>query len=225
MYARQINAGATKKKSGSILVDGLDIDRIKLNSLYDHVSYIPQDAPIFDTTIRGNIAFDQEMSDEQIYELLDQVFLKDKVLSLPERLNTMVGEKGIKLSGGERQRLAFARIMAQQRELVILDEPVSALDNITEHKIMDTILDMFKEKTLLIIAHRLDFVRHVDRILLVRDGAVVDDGTFEYLLQHSLYFQELWDREKRESRLYYLVRLNEGIQKSGPIHRLALLFN
>ncbi|HEY4390391.1 MAG TPA: ABC transporter ATP-binding protein [Paenibacillus sp.] len=195
--------GLLKKKSGSILVDGLDIDRIKLNSLYDHVSYIPQDAPIFDTTIRGNIVFDQDMSDDQIYGLLDKVFLKDKVLSLPEQLDTMVGEKGIKLSGGERQRLAFARIMAQQREIVILDEPVSALDNITEHKIMDTILDVFKEKTLLVIAHRLDFVRYVDRILLVRDGAVVDDGTFEYLLQHSPYFQELWDREKRGERAVF----------------------
>ncbi|MCM3042047.1 ABC transporter ATP-binding protein/permease [Paenibacillus motobuensis] len=189
--------GLLKKESGSILIDGVDIDQIKLNSLYDHVSYIPQDAPIFDATVRSNIVFDQEMSDEQIYELLDTVLLKGKVMSLPKGLDTMVGERGIKLSGGERQRLAFARIMAQQRELVILDEPVSALDNITEQRVMESLLNRFSKNTLLIIAHRLDFVRHMDRILLVRDGAIVGLGTFEELLHDSPYFQELWDREKR----------------------------
>ncbi|GGG03557.1 ABC transporter ATP-binding protein [Paenibacillus aceti] len=189
--------GLLKKKSGHILIDGLDIDQIKLDSFYDHVSYIPQDAPIFDATIRSNIVFDQEMSDERIYELLDMVLLKDKVLGLPEGLDTLVGEKGIKLSGGERQRLAFARIMAQQRDLVILDEPVSALDNITEQRVMDSILDLFKQKTLLIIAHRLNFIKHVDRIMLVKDGAIVGEGTFEDLLRHSPYFQELWLKEEK----------------------------
>ncbi|NWL89238.1 ABC transporter ATP-binding protein [Paenibacillus sp. 79R4] len=192
--------GLLKKESGSILLDGVDIDQIKLNSLYDHISYISQDAPIFDATIRSNIVFDQEMSDEQIYELLDTVLLKEKVMSLPKGLDTMVGERGIKLSGGERQRLAFARIMAQQRELVILDEPVSALDNITEQRVMESLLSRFSQHTLLVIAHRLDFVKHVDRILLVRDGAIAGMGTFEELLHSSPYFQELWDQEKRAEK-------------------------
>ncbi|CAH1215707.1 putative ABC transporter ATP-binding protein [Paenibacillus plantiphilus] len=186
--------GLLKKKSGHVLYDGIDIDEIKLNSLYDHVSYISQEAPIFDTTIRENIVFDNEIADDQIYGILERVHLKEKVVSFPNRLDTMVGERGLKLSGGERQRLAFARIIAQQRNIVILDEPVSALDNITEKSIMNSMLKMFTGKTLIVIAHRLHFIKHVDKILLVKDGQIVDEGDFEYLINSSVYFQELWNR-------------------------------
>jgi ATP-binding cassette subfamily B protein len=187
--------GLLKKKYGNILFDGIDIDVIKLNSLYDHISYISQEAPIFDTTIRRNIDFDSEMSDERVYEILGKVHLKEKVLSFPNQLDSMVGERGMKLSGGERQRLAFGRIIAQQRNVVILDEPVSALDNITEKSIMDGILKMFTDKTLIIIAHRLHFIKDVDKILLVKDGEIVDEGDFEYLFSKSGYFQELWHKD------------------------------
>ncbi|WP_018757734.1 ABC transporter ATP-binding protein [Paenibacillus terrigena] len=187
--------GLLKKKSGKILFDGIDIDEIKLNSLYDHISYISQEAPIFDTTIRGNIVFDNDLLDERIYDILEKVRMKEKVLSFPEQLDTMVGERGMKLSGGERQRLAFGRIIAQQRNVVILDEPVSALDNITEKIIMNGILQMFSDKTLIIIAHRLHFIKDVDKILLVKDGEIVDEGDFEYLIRNSGYFQELWNKD------------------------------
>lgn len=189
--------GLLKKKSGNILIDGIDIDEINLNSLYDHVSYISQEAPIFDTTIRENIVFDNEMSDERLYEIMENVYLKEKVRSLPNQLDTMVGERGTKLSGGERQRLAFGRIIAQQRNMVILDEPVSALDNVTEKSIMDGILKMFTDKTLIIIAHRLNFIIDVEKILLVKDGEIVDEGDFKYLISNSEYFQELWNKDLR----------------------------
>jgi ATP-binding cassette subfamily B protein len=197
--------GLLKKKSGNILFDGIDIDEIKLNSLYDHVSYISQEAPIFDTTIRGNIVFDNEMPDEHVYDILEKVRLKEKVLSLPNQLDTMVGERGMKLSGGERQRLAFGRIIAQQRNIVILDEPVSALDNITEKNIMDGILQMFSDKTLIIIAHRLHFIKDVDKILLVKDGEIVDEGDFEYLISNSRYFQQLWNKDIQNETEYSVV--------------------
>ncbi len=187
--------GLLKKKTGNILFDGIDIDEIKLNSLYDHISYISQEAPIFDTTIRENIVFDNEMPDERLYEILEKVHLKEKVLSFEYQLDTMVGERGMKLSGGERQRLAFGRIIAQQRNIVILDEPVSALDNITEKSIMDSILKMFTNKTLIIIAHRLHFIKDVGKILLVKDGEIVDEGDFDYLISNSAYFQELWNKD------------------------------
>ncbi|WP_265333495.1 ABC transporter ATP-binding protein [Paenibacillus guangzhouensis] len=191
----KLMVGLLKKKSGNILFDGIDIDEIKLNSLYDHISYISQETPIFDTTIRENIIFDNMVPDENVYKILDNVHLKEKVLSFPNQLDTMVGERGMKLSGGERQRLAFGRIIAQQRNIVILDEPVSALDNITEKSIMDNVLQMFSNRTLIIIAHRLYSIKDVDKILLVKDGEVVDEGDFEYLSRHSAYFQELWSKE------------------------------
>ena len=95
---------------------------------------------------------------------------------------------------------AIRSYYAQQRELVILDEPVSALDNITEQRVMESLLNRFSKNTLLVIAHRLDFVKHMDQILLVRDGAIVGLGTFKELLHNSPYFQELWDREKRAEK-------------------------
>lgn len=91
--------GLLKKSGGKLLVDGTDIDELSLNSYYDHISYLSQDSPVFDTTIRGNMVFDQDVPDEELYAVLDKVHLKEKVLELPEKLETMVGERGLKLSG------------------------------------------------------------------------------------------------------------------------------
>lgn len=188
--------GLLKKDKGEILLDGKDIDEIHLNSYYDHISYLSQDTPIFDATIRDNIVFDEDtLPDEELYEILEKVHLKDKVLHLPEQLDTLVGEKGLKLSGGERQRLAFARIIAQKRNVLILDEPVSALDNITEQSLMETILNEFRDRTIIIVAHRLNFIKDVDKILVVDKGSIVGEGKFEDLIEHNDSFKELWNRK------------------------------
>jgi ABC-type multidrug transport system fused ATPase/permease subunit len=188
--------GLLKKSSGQILVDGTDINRLKLDSLYRHLSYISQEAPVFDTSIRENILFDEELPDEEIYRILEQAQLKEKVLELPEGLETKIGERGMKLSGGERQRLAFGRVLAQQRKLVILDEPVSALDNKTEKSLMDTMLRTFAGKTLVIVAHRLRSIRDVDTIILLRNGEIVGIGNFDSLMAYCPYFRELWKVEE-----------------------------
>ncbi|MGG4480475.1 ABC transporter ATP-binding protein [Paenibacillus illinoisensis] len=193
--------GLLKKKSGKLLVDGVDIDELKLNSYYDHISYLSQETPIFDATIRDNICFDQSVSDEALYELLDKVHLKQTILKWPEGLNTLVGERGLKLSGGERQRLAFARILLQRRNVLILDEPVSALDNITEKSIMETILEEFSGKTVIIVAHRLNFIRQVDQIVVMDQGDIVGQGPFDKLIQNCEPFRELWLRKDEEQTL------------------------
>ena len=189
--------GLLKKHKGEILWDGKDIDSVALNSLYDSITYIPQEPPIFDTTIRENITLDHadHVSDEYLYAILDQVHLKAKVSSLPEKLDTHVGERGIKLSGGEKQRLAFARAIYQDKKVLILDEPVSALDNITENSIMNRLLETCQDKTLIIVAHRLNFVKNVDKILVVKHGRIVGQGDFEYLLEHCDEFRELWNKQ------------------------------
>ncbi|WP_339288916.1 ABC transporter ATP-binding protein [Paenibacillus sp. FSL E2-0201] len=188
--------GLLKKDKGELLLDGKDIDEIHLDSYYDHISYLSQDTPIFDATIRDNIVFDEHtLSDEELYEILEKVHLIEKVSQLPDRLETLVGEKGVKLSGGERQRLAFARIIAQKRNVLILDEPVSALDNITEQSLLETILQEFKDKTIIIVAHRLNFIKDVDKILVVDQGSVVGEGKFEDLIEHCEAFKALWNRK------------------------------
>jgi ATP-binding cassette subfamily B protein len=188
--------GLLKKDEGELLLDGKDIDEIHLDSYYDHISYLSQDTPIFDATIRDNIIFDEHsLSDEVLYEILEKVHLQEKVSQLPDRLDTLVGEKGVKLSGGERQRLAFARIIAQKRNILILDEPVSALDNITEQSLMETILQEFQDKTIIIVAHRLNFIKDVDKILVVDQGSVVGEGKFDDLIAHCEAFKALWNRK------------------------------
>lgn len=188
--------GLLKKGEGELLLDGKDIDEVRLNSYYDHISYLSQDTPIFDATIRDNIVFDEDtLSDEELYEILGKVHLQEKVSHLPDRLDTLVGEKGLKLSGGERQRLAFARVIAQKRNILILDEPVSALDNITEQSLMETILNEFKDKTIIIVAHRLNFIKDVDKILVVDQGSIVGEGKFDDLIEQCEAFKALWNRK------------------------------
>ncbi len=199
--------GLLKKNEGHIVLDGMDMDDIELNSYYDHISYLSQETPIFDTSIRGNIVFDHMMSDEEIYTILDKVHLKEKVLALPDQLDTLVGEKGMKLSGGERQRLAFARVISQKRNVLILDEPVSALDNMTERSIMDTILKEFKDQTVIIIAHRLNFIQEVDKILVIENGSVVGEGEFDYLIDHCDSFKQLWNNKSYDE----CVTHNKGL--------------
>lgn len=187
--------GLLKKNKGELLLDGKDIDEIHLNSYYDHISYLSQDTPIFDATLRDNIVFDDHtLTDQELYEILEKVHLKEKVLHLPDQLDTLVGEKGVKLSGGERQRLAFARIIAQKKNILILDEPVSALDNITEQSLMETILNEFKDRTLIIVAHRLNFIKDVDKILVVDKGSIVGEGKFDDIIEQCESFKALWNR-------------------------------
>lgn len=191
--------GLLKKGGGKLLVDGTDIDELSLNSYYDHISYLSQDSPVFDTTIRGNMVFDQDVPDEELYAVLDKVHLKDKVLELPEKLDTMVGERGLKLSGGERQRLAFARALLQKRNLIILDEPVSALDNITEKSLMETVFAEFRNKTVIIIAHRLNFISGVDQILVMEQGRLIGEGNFDSLIRSCDAFRALWNNGRGQT--------------------------
>ncbi|NQX46455.1 ABC transporter ATP-binding protein [Paenibacillus tritici] len=191
--------GLLKTSGGKLLVDGTDIDELSLDSYYDHISYLSQDSPIFDTSIRGNMVFDQKVPDEELYAVLDKVHLKEKVLSLPEKLETRVGERGLKLSGGERQRLAFARAILQKRNLIILDEPVSALDNITERSLMETVFAEFRHKTVLIIAHRLNFVSEVDQILVMEQGRLVGEGDFDSLIRDCASFRTLWNNGRGQT--------------------------
>ncbi|WP_342476384.1 ABC transporter ATP-binding protein [Paenibacillus sp. FSL H7-0350] len=191
--------GLLKKSGGQLLVDGTDIDELSLDSYYDHISYLSQDSPIFDTTIRGNMVFEQDVPDEELYAVLDKVHLKEKVLELPEKLETRVGERGLKLSGGERQRLAFARAILQKRNLIILDEPVSALDNITERSLMETVFAEFRHKTVIIIAHRLNFISGVDQILVMEQGRLAGEGEFDSLIRDCPSFRTLWNNGRGQT--------------------------
>ncbi|MBN1936485.1 MAG: ABC transporter ATP-binding protein, partial [Anaerolineae bacterium] len=184
-----------KPDEGTIRVDGQEVSQVSLDSYYEHVAYISQDAPVFDGTLRENLLFDRRAADEEIWPVLEKVRLRDLVEYLPKKLDTEIGERGIKLSGGEKQRLAFGRMFFQNPQILVLDEPTSALDSTTEAFITENMLDLFRGKTLIVIAHRLQTVKNVDRILVIEEGQVVQDGVFEELIDTSGRFQELWIKQ------------------------------
>lgn len=193
----KIILGLLKPTGGQVLIDSTNLINVKLECYYDYISYVSQDPPIFDGTLRENIVFDNQIDDSEILNILDLVLLKDFVAKLPDGLDTQVGEKGLKLSGGEKQRLAFARVFFQKSKIVILDEPTSALDSITEDVVTNNMLKVLRNRTILIIAHRLQTIKNVDNILVIDNGNVVEQGNFKELLLKQGLFNDLWERQMK----------------------------
>ena len=189
----KILLGLLKYNQGEIYLGDMELSGICLNNLYDRVSYISQDVPVFDGTIKENLVFEKNVSEEQMLDALKEVQLSHLVENLAEGLDTEIGEKGTCLSGGEKQRLAFARLWFENPELVILDEATSAMDNLTEEIVMKSVMQKMKDKTVIAIAHRLNSIAGFDRIILFREGKIVGQGTFEELLHTDSYFKELYN--------------------------------
>ena len=189
----KILLGLLKYNQGEICLGDMELSGICLNNLYDKVSYISQDVPVFDGTIKENLVFEKNVSKEQMLDALSEVQLSHLVENLAEGLDTEIGEKGTCLSGGEKQRLAFARLWFENPELVILDEATSAMDNLTEEIVMKSVMQKMKDKTVIAIAHRLNSIAGFDRIILFREGKIVGQGTFEELLHTDSYFKELYN--------------------------------
>ena len=188
-----------KPEAGQVLVDGQDLARVNLESFYRQVAYIPQDPPIFDGSLRENLTFNEHVNDSFIQEVLEKVGLDALISQLPAGLETMVGERGIKLSGGERQRLAFGRVFIQDPKIVVMDEPTSALDSVTESFVTQNMTHLFKGKTVIIIAHRLQSVKDADQIFVLENGQVIQQGSFETLVIAEGKFQQLWETQTRRS--------------------------
>ena len=189
----KILLGLLKYNQGEVRLGDMELRGICLNNLYDRVSYLSQDAPVFDGTIKENLVFEKKVSEEQMLGALSEVQLSHLVENLAEGLNTEIGEKGTCLSGGEKQRLALARLWFEDSELVILDEATSAMDNLTEENVMKSVMQKMKDKTVIAIAHRLNSIAGFDRIILFREGKIVGQGTFEELLRTDSYFMDLYN--------------------------------
>ena len=189
----KILLGLLKYNQGKVRLGDMELSGICLNNLYDRVSYLSQDAPVFDGTIKENLVFEKKVSEEQMLGALSEVQLSHLVENLAEGLNAEIGEKGTCLSGGEKQRLALARLWFEDSELVILDEATSAMDNLTEENVMKSVMQKMKDKTVIAIAHRLNSIAGFDRIILFREGKIVGQGTFEELLRTDSYFMDLYN--------------------------------
>lgn len=182
---------------GRISIDGQDISQVTQSSLREQITFIPQDSSLFHRTIRENISYGLlEASHQDIEEAAHKAHCHEFIKNLEKGYNTLVGERGLKLSGGQRQRLSIARAFLKNSPIIILDEATSALDSATEKCIQDSLLKLIKEKTTLIIAHRLSTLKHMDRILVFHKGKIVEEGTQKQLLKQDSFFAHLWSLQQ-----------------------------
>lgn len=192
--------GLIKYEEGEILFDGEPLGNFSLDSLYEKATYLSQDTPVFDGTIRENLVFDRSVPDEEIRAALERAQLMPLFATLDKGMDTRIGEKGTCLSGGEKQRLALARLMLDRPEIIVLDEATSALDNVTEDIVMKNVLEQVGGSTVISIAHRLSSIRDFDHIYVFKEGNVVESGTFAELLESEGYFAELYRKEKERGK-------------------------
>ena len=184
--------GFNKPTSGQVLIDGHDINTIDLHSYRKFLAVVPQTSILFNGTIRDNITYGMpSVTEEQLQQAIEAANLTDLIASLPDGLNTVVGEHGGKLSGGQRQRISIARAIIRDPRVIVFDEATSALDSISEKQIQTAINNLTRDRTTFIVAHRLSTIRDADKIAVLREGHCVEYGTFEELMQRKGEFYKM----------------------------------
>ena len=184
-----------KPSKGKILLDGVDINDYPLEILRKHIGYVEQDIYLFPRSIRENVAFGKpEAAKDEILEAARLAQVDDFTEKLPEKYETIVGERGTRLSGGERQRIAIARAILTKPDIVILDDSVSAVDSETEEKIGKAIENVLKGRTTIIITHRLNTIRNSDKILVLKNGRIVAEGIHEDLIAWSQDYRRIFGK-------------------------------
>jgi ATP-binding cassette subfamily B protein len=183
-------------QSGEILIDGQNIAHVTQEDLRANLAFVPQEPILFHRSLADNIHYgNPKASDEEVHKAAKLAHAADFIEALPEKYETLVGERGIKLSGGEKQRVAIARAMLSTSPILVLDEATSALDSKSE-KLITTALDsLMKNRTTIVVAHRLSTIRKMDRILVMKDGAIIEDGDHDTLLEQKGEYAELWDHQ------------------------------
>jgi ATP-binding cassette subfamily B protein len=183
-------------EDGDILIDGQDIRHITQDDLRSNIAYVPQEPMLFHRSLKDNIGYGLDKpTDEQIHEAAKLAYADEFIRQMPEDYDTLVGERGVKLSGGEKQRVAIARAMLTDSPVLILDEATSALDSKSEKLITKALDKLMENRTTLVIAHRLSTIRKLDRIIVLRAGKIIEDGTHEELLELNGEYAELWNHQ------------------------------
>jgi ATP-binding cassette subfamily B protein len=181
---------------GELLIDDQNIAHGRLADLRLSIAYVPQEPVMFHRTLRENIRYGQlDATDEDILQAARRAHAHEFIMRLPEGYETMVGERGVKLSGGQRQRIAIARAMLKNAPIIVLDEATSALDSESEKLIQDALWRLMEGRTAIIIAHRLSTIQRMDRIVVLEDGAIAEQGTHHQLLRTGGHYAKLWSHQ------------------------------
>lgn len=187
-------------QEGKVLIDGIDLRDLDLSNLRKRIGIVSQQVFLFNGSIRENICYgNQNVTEEQLRTACEQAFAMEFILSFEEGLDTIVGERGVMLSGGQRQRIAIARALLLNPEILILDEATSALDTESERLVQEALESLYKNRTVIIIAHRLSTVQIANRIFTMEDGKIVESGTHTELLQLDGKYKKLYDIQFSEN--------------------------
>ena len=187
---------------GEILFDGMPVKDLNLGRLREQIGYVPQDVFLFSESLKQNITFGKpHASDAEIEKAIFDASLTEEIKTFPDGLNTILGERGITLSGGQKQRVSIARALLKNPEILILDDCLSAVDSHTENKILNYFQSSLKDKTAIIISHRIYVNLHFDKILVFQDGEIVHAGTHEELLKISPYYLDLYERQLSDEKM------------------------
>lgn len=203
---------------GRILLDGIDIRDLSLESLRRHIAIVSQDVMLFDDTIRNNVLYGSpDATEAEVWKALEDASLADFVRTLPEGLDTLVGEGGSRLSGGQKQRLSIARAFLRNTPILILDEATSALDSENEMKIKGALVSLMKGRTTFMVAHRFSTIEHATKIVAMADGVVKEMGARAELLEQNGLFAELLRLQSLEKREEKTENNNEGKTDGGEL--------
>jgi len=183
---------------GSILMGGEDIRDFDLKSLLEHFAYVSQDAVLLNDTLKNNIIYGlkDRFTEEELINAVKRSRLDDFINSLPQGLDTHIGDRGVVLSGGEKQRVSIARAFLKGADILILDEATSSLDTKTEKLIQEAINEAVKDKTTIVIAHRLSTIQNADKIVVIENGRLIEEGSLAELLEKKGKFYEYWQEQK-----------------------------
>ncbi|MDD3649622.1 MAG: ABC transporter ATP-binding protein [Candidatus Hydrothermia bacterium] len=184
---------------GTIFIEETDVKYFDLTDLRNAISFVPQESLLFSTTIKENVSYGKSpASDEEIIKALKLAEVYEEVMAMPEGINTLVGERGLTLSGGQKQRVAIARAIIKNAPIFILDDALSAVDTETEIRILNNLKEFLKNKTTIIVSHRVSAIMDCDEIIVLEDGKIVDRGSHEELLTREGFYKHIYELQKLE---------------------------
>lgn len=189
-------------KEGKITIDGINIDEVNLFDLRNSIGIVPQDAFLFSDSIKNNIRFGKEnASDEEIIKVAKQAVIHENIIQFNKQYDTILGERGITLSGGQKQRGSIARAIIKNPEILLLDDCLSAVDTETEEQILNNLLEISKDKTTIIVSHRVSSAKNADKIMILDDGKIIQEGSHNQLVNQDGYYAELYLKQLSEKDL------------------------